>query len=30
MKKRVVLTYVEAGQGHIVTIESIAEALERK
>lgn len=29
MKKRVVVTYVEAGQGHIVTAEAISESLER-
>lgn len=30
MKKRVVVTFVEAGQGHIVTAESIAQSLEKK
>lgn len=29
-KKKIVITYCEAGQGHIVTAESIAESLERK
>lgn len=30
MKKRVVVTFVEAGQGHIVTAEAIAQSLEKK
>lgn len=29
MKKRVVITFVEAGQGHIVTAQAIAESLEK-
>lgn len=30
MKKRVVVTFVEAGQGHIITAEAIAQSLEKK
>ena len=29
MKKRVLITFVEAGQGHIVTAEAIANGLEK-
>ena len=29
-KKKVVVTFCEAGQGHIVTAQSIAESLEKK